>query len=179
MESLQEIEKAQQKEDEIFKEFIRDKVLLNTIKKIDITREVYHDFFKQLSGVTNSSQGEESNPNLYTAHKWVFFTTNYDNAIEEYWVKYRKYRELDLGFTQFPHKRIMNADQFVARYLSNLNGAMQLVKLHGSVNWIKNREGEIEEHPYSSSFESVSSRSGTGDVTSKVSYIIEDIASIS
>jgi hypothetical protein len=118
--------------------------------------------------VTNSSQGEESNPNLYSAHKWVFFTTNYDNAIEEYWVKYRKYLQLDLGFEKVPHERFMDADRFVERYLSNLQGAMQLVKLHGSVKWIKNREGKIEEYPYGSSLDSVSSRSGTGDVTDEI-----------
>jgi hypothetical protein len=151
--------------EETIKESIREKVLLTT-EGIDQVREAYNDFFKQLSTITNSSEGEESNPYKYSAHKWVFFTTNYDNVIEEYWVKFRKYPILDLGFD--PSTRIMNADKFVERHLSNVNSSMQLVKLHGSVNWIKNKEGDIQEHPFGSNYGSVSSRSGTGDIVDEI-----------
>ena len=38
-----------------------------------------------------------------------FFTTNYDNSLEDYWKKYRKYNDLDLGFrkknTHYPYNR--------------------------------------------------------------------------
>lgn len=142
-----------------FKEFIRPKVVLSR-QGIDHLRNVYHDFFEQLHNVTNSNVG--SGPQTYAYDKWVFFTTNYDNAIEEYWVKHRKYIGLDLGFD---HKRIMDADHLVTKHQSSSQVAMQLVKLHGSVNWIKNREGEVEEHPLGITFDSLSSSSGTGDVT--------------
>jgi SIR2-like domain len=153
--------------EENFKDFIRNKFSFNT-QQIDRIRKVYHDFFKQLSSATNSNHGEETNPYTYTAHKWVFFTTNYDNAIEQYWVKYRKYVDLDLGFSHDTHEKLMNADLFVENYLSTTNGAMKLVKLHGSINWIKNREGKIEEHLYGSSLDAVKSGSGTGDVMDEI-----------
>ncbi|MGC1928234.1 MAG: hypothetical protein WA667_04615 [Candidatus Nitrosopolaris sp.] len=93
---------------------------------------------------------------------------NYDNAIEEYWVKYKKYGQLDLGFPHTIYGKFMNADEFVNNYLDTSHSAMQLVKLHGSVNWIKDREGKIEEHAYGLSSDSVSSRSGTGDVAGEI-----------
>jgi hypothetical protein len=37
-------------------------------------------------------------PSTNTYCKWVFFTTNYDNILEEYWINFRKYTNLDLGF---------------------------------------------------------------------------------
>ncbi len=61
----------------------------------------------------------------------------------------------------------MDADEFVINCL-RANGAMKLVKLHGSVNWIKDREGKIQQHAYGSSLDSVSSRSGTGDVAGEI-----------
>ena len=33
----------------------------------------------------------------YANQKWFFFTTNYDGAIEEYWVKLRKTFRVRLG----------------------------------------------------------------------------------
>lgn len=42
----------------------------------------------------------------------------------------------------------MDANELVKKNQLNSNRAMQLVKLHGSVNWIVNNLGEIEEHDY-------------------------------
>ena len=39
----------------------------------------------------------------------------------------------------------------------------QLIKLHGSVNWIRNRQKEIEEHDYNINFDDVKNRSGSKD----------------
>jgi hypothetical protein len=36
----------------------------------------------------------------------------------------------------------MNANPFETNYQINAYNTMQLVKLHGSVNWIKNQKGE-------------------------------------
>ena len=95
--------------------------------------------------MTNCSAGEDSNPYKYTVSKWVFFTTNYDNALEDFWVNHRKYHLLDLGFSVKNGKKVMNGDDFVFRNSNNSNTVMQLIKLHGSVNWIRNRDGDIEE----------------------------------
>jgi SIR2-like domain len=41
---------------------------------------------------------------------------------------------------------------------------MQLVKLHGSGNWVRNRYGEIEEREYNTSLDDIKSRSGSMDI---------------
>ena len=96
-----------------FKKYIRNNVIIHKSKKIDLARKIYFDFFKQLCTVTNCNIGEDLNPNKYTAGKWSFFTTNYDNAIEDFWVRYRGYSELYLGFEQIKEKKVMYADRFL------------------------------------------------------------------
>jgi SIR2-like protein len=41
---------------------------------------------------------------------------------------------------------------------------MQLVKLHGSVNWIRNKAREIEEREYHLNYDQVTRRSGSKDI---------------
>jgi hemoglobin-like flavoprotein len=150
-----------------YKDFIRDKVVLKT-KGIDLLRDVYSDFFRQICNIVNCSNHRDTptnDPYENTFSKWVFFTTNYDNAIEEYWVNHRRYLDLDLGFRQIKTKYpIMEADTFVQTNLSNVQSAMQLVKLHGSANWIRNKLGQIEEHGYNQNMNYIRSKSATGEV---------------
>lgn len=153
--------------EQTYKNFIRDKVVLKT-EGIDSLRKVYEDFFQQVCSIVNCSNHHEaptSDPYENTFHKWVFFTTNYDNAIEEYWINYRKHTMLDLGFKQIGTKYpLMYADEFVQRNLSNVNGAMQLVKLHGSANWIRNKQGQIEEREYNQNMNQIRSRTASGEI---------------
>jgi hypothetical protein len=93
-----------------FKKYDRNKVVITT-QEIDLVRKVYSDFFEQICATASCSAGEE--PHKYTASKWTFFTTNYDNAIEDYMVNHRKYRYLDLGFRDMHRKRVMDAERFV------------------------------------------------------------------
>jgi hypothetical protein len=97
-----------------FKKYIRNNVVILDQKKIDLLRKVYSDFFKQLCTVTNCDNINfgDSNPYKYTHSRWTFFTTNYDNVIEDFWVRGREYSQLYLGFE--PRKTgIMKADRFV------------------------------------------------------------------
>lgn len=131
-----------------FKKYIRKNVVILNYRKIDLLRKVYSDFFKQLCTVTdcNNINSDDSHPNKYTHCKWTFFTTNYDNVLEDFWVKGRGYSDLRLGFGP-QTTGIMKADRFVLNNTEDdhLDSAMQLVKLHGSVNWIRNKAREIEE----------------------------------
>jgi hypothetical protein len=45
--------------------------------------------------------------------KWAFFTTNYENISEDFWVEARRCVGLDLGFELKYGKKIMNADKFL------------------------------------------------------------------
>ena len=152
-----------------YKDFIREKVILKT-SGIDHSRNVYEDFFRQICSIATCNNASQKPPNLSdpyenTYGKWVFFTTNYDNSLEDYWKKYRKYNDLDLGFRKKnTHYPIIEANEFVNRTLSNRHNAIQLVKLHGSVNWIINDQGELEEHDYNENYKSISSRSATNEI---------------
>ena len=114
--------------------------------------------------MANCSAGEDLNPNKNTASKWSFFTTNYDNLIEDYWVNHRKYHYLDLGFRDKNGKKVMDAERFVQYNSSNVYAGMQLVKLHGSVNWVRIKNGDIEEREYHLSLDQVRARSGSMDI---------------
>jgi hypothetical protein len=149
-----------------FKQYIR-KVVIPNSQKIDLARSVYHNFFKHICEITNCANVnyDDSNRYKYTHDKWTFITTNYDNVIEDYWVSERGYSDLYLGFEKLERK-VMNADKFLHNNTKDAHpyNAMQLVKLHGSVNWIKNKYGEIEEREYNTSLDDIKSRSGTMDV---------------
>jgi hypothetical protein len=151
-----------------FKEYIRNHVVIKDSQKIDLSRRVYLDFFRRLCIHTNceNPNSPDSEPNKYTYSKWTFFTTNYDNCIEDFWVRSRGYSHLSLGFDQKNGKKIMNADRFVRRNTeeSGLRSEMQLVKLHGSVNWIKYKNGYIEEHEYHTALDDIGCRSGSNDI---------------
>jgi hypothetical protein len=60
----------------------------------------------------------------------------------------------------------MNADTFLLNNTDDAhpNNAMQLVKLHGSGNWVKNKYREIEEREYNTSLDDIQSRSGSMDI---------------
>ena len=121
---------------------------------------MYFDFFKQLCQLVNC------NDNYAKSYdKWVFFTTNYDNILEEYWVNYRKYLYLDLGFdTDIGNTRkIMFPDRLIEINKNNSETSMQLIKLHGSLNWIRNSQNQIEEHEYNLNIDNVKNRSGSKD----------------
>ena len=74
-----------------FKKYIRSNAVIRKPRMIDRSRSVYSDFFKQLCTAIsscNSTNSEDSNPNKYTVGKWTFFTTNYDNIVEDFWEHY-------------------------------------------------------------------------------------------
>ncbi len=99
-----------------FKRHIRNKVVNRNSKKIDFGRKVYFDFFKQIcANCTNCNniQMSDQDSNKYTHDSWTFFTTNYDNTIEDFWVRSRRYSILDLGFEPKQGKSIMNAENFI------------------------------------------------------------------
>jgi SIR2-like protein len=149
-----------------FKKHIRNNVAIKKPKKISLARKVYLDFFKQLGTVTNSSTGGDSNQFAYTA-KWPIFTTNYDNVIEDFWVRDRNF-PLDLGFENSPinNRRVMKADEYTEKHTAH--GNMPLIKLHGSVNWVREMNDEIVEHPLFLSLDDVRSTSGSEDILEEI-----------
>ena len=109
-------------------------------------------------------QMPDQDPGKYTHDSWAFFTTNYDNTIEDFWVRSRRYSILDLGFELKQGKPVMNAENFIINNSSNKMKAMQLIKLHGSVNWIRNRDRDIEEVEYNMNYDEIKKRTGSSDI---------------
>jgi hypothetical protein len=150
-----------------FKKHVRKKVVNRNSRKIDLGRKVYFDFFKQIcANCTNCTnvQKPDGDPSKYTHDSWTFFTTNYDNTIEDFWVKSRGYFLLDLGFELKQGKRVMNAENFIINNSSNNVTAMQLIKLHGSVNWIRNRDRDIEQVEYNMNYDDIKKRTGSSEI---------------
>lgn len=151
-----------------YKAHVRANVVIRRPQMTDLCREVYIDFFRQICSVStcNSENAPESDLGKYIHANWTFFTTNYDNTIEDFWFNERKYTDLDLGFKYRDGRKIMDANSFLYSNTEGFNrmNVMQLVKLHGSVNWIKNIDNQIEEHPYHSNFEHIKSIRGSKDI---------------
>ena len=57
----------------------------------------------------------------------------------------------------------MDAENFVYNNSTNVK-AMQLTKLHGSVNWIRNRDEDIEEVEYNLNYDDIKKRTGSNDI---------------
>jgi hypothetical protein len=152
-----------------YRKYIRSKVIVPNSGKIDYSRKVYTDFFKQICNVSTCDNATAPDTDLgkFRYKKWTFFTTNYDNVLEGFWVEERGNHDLDLGFKSKHGKRIMNPDQFLRSNTKQFNviSALQLVKLHGSVNWTKNKDNDIEEHDYHLNLENIRSRRGSKDIT--------------
>lgn len=152
-----------------FQQHIRKLVVIRGSNNIDHIRDVYGDFFKQICSISTctNATSPELDPNKYTNDEWIFFTTNYDNAIEEFWVNGREHRQLSLGFEK--ENKIMRPNRFLCNNTDERDvTAMQLVKLHGSVNWIKNRNLEIREMGYHLSLEDMKPMSGSKDIESDI-----------
>jgi SIR2-like domain len=155
-----------------YKKHVRSNVVIKGSRKIDRSRIVYFDFFRKICSVSvcDNIGSPDTDSWKYTHGKWTFFTTNYDNIIEDFWVSERDYTNLDLGFRQPDHRKVMDADRFLYSNTvgSKISHAMQLVKLHGSINWIRNKNNQIEEHSYHLTLDNVRSMSGTRDISEDI-----------
>ncbi|MGH9927330.1 MAG: SIR2 family protein, partial [Nitrososphaeraceae archaeon] len=153
-----------------YRKYVRSKVIIRN-SKFDLSRKVYTDFFKQIYKVSVIKEPDKPDTDLrdISYDKWIFFTTNYDNILEDFWVKEQRYVYLDLGF-ELNGKKIMKADKLLSRNVESYSGksAMQLVKLHGSLNWIINMDNEIKELPLNFGLDDIRPRSGSKDITEEL-----------
>jgi hypothetical protein len=106
----------------------------------------YTNFFNIISNTTNAPQ---TSSNLKYDNRWTLFTTNYDRCLEAFWRENFRV-SLDTGFRG--KDGTLSSDHFLYTYgsqvssLRNVSGNPRLVKLHGSITWLKREDtGEIEE----------------------------------
>lgn len=99
--------------------------------------QIYTSFFNTISaGFTNTLQKES----LLHDRPWTIFTTNYDLCLETLWRD--KYKiDIYTGFKNLGTK--FAPDYFLYHYKGELlyrsthDNIVRIVKLHGSINWLK------------------------------------------
>jgi NAD-dependent SIR2 family protein deacetylase len=127
--------------------FVRNICVLDSSNTMKLSG-VYSNFFNTIS---DALQGVPIHPNSNTKYdeNWTIFTTNYDLCFETFW---RDHKRIPL-FTGF------RSDEFSPNYflyysngdLLNRNTyyhIMRLVKLHGSIAWLRTRDDQIKETVY-------------------------------
>jgi len=122
----------------LFQKFVRTQCRIKPEFR-DHVGAVYKDFFSKIASISTSSTKHDD----FSFSNWTMFTTNYDRCIEYFW---RDYMEMPLytGFTSQPGTihEVLRPETF--RLPSD---RVQLVKIHGSTTWLKNRKSQriIEE----------------------------------
>lgn len=136
---------------------LRNELLHDFIESINVdynastsyqTRNLYQRFVQGL-GRSRQILAKQNNQSLFDAVN--MFTTNYD-LFHEYAIEDNRYQYTD-GFTntltrifalnEF-HKRPTDLDDRFRDRLEPINPFFRLYKLHGSINWQKSENGEIQ-----------------------------------
>ena len=127
-----------------FQNFVREKCIIPQ-ESFDKIGMVYHDFFNRFA--LEFPEGINTNGSYAWHDSWTIFTTNYDTCLEHYW-RVKAGVGIDTGF-EFDRARNVNTLRS-RRFLMGDSGK-QLVKLHGSVNWlIEERTGDVVEEEMTS-----------------------------
>lgn len=111
--------------------------------------QIYTDFFNTLGeGFTPTL---EQKPLRYD-RTWTIFTTNYDQCLE---ILLREKYEIDVftgfknGGKKFSPDYFLYYDEGELLNRTTRNIIIRIVKLHGSINWLKNREtNKVEEKEF-------------------------------
>lgn len=149
-----------------FEIFIKEHCLINdnNFEEID---KVYSEFFDFLAKNGHKAKINGKNINFgggyissgaHYYRYWPIFTTNYDLCIESYWEG--KNIPFNTGFRYDSSRRssIMDPNIFANQ------PELKLFKLHGSINWFREEDGEIVEYSQRPSGPSFRRRQPLGEV---------------
>lgn len=127
-----------------FQNFVRERCVIPQ-ESFDRIGAVYHDFFNRFA-LELREAGVSTNGDYAWHDSWEIFTTNYDTCLEYYW-RVKAGAGIDTGF-EFDTARNVSTLRS-EKFLRNIG--KQLVKLHGSVNWlIEERTGDVIEEEMTS-----------------------------
>jgi len=123
---------------EKFQTFVRRKCITHELSRLKV-RQVYQDLFNRfaLEDVTDYNQRD----GFAWLDSWTMFTTNYDTCLEYYWRQVARVR-IDTGFEPDNVRavRVLRSRRFLEY------DGLQLLKLHGSINWkLEKGTGEVTE----------------------------------
>lgn len=161
-----------------YKEFIRGKLVLDS-NKVDRINKIYDDFFGSLHHfLTNPSHSianiqpyskvKKSNRTLHQGFN--IFTTNYDTSIEKYF--FDKIDDYDVytggvSYLRNPD-RIIEIEDISKTIYCKSETHMNLIKLHGSVNWIKNINGDLIQKDIHSSYDTIKAQNESGFIKDEI-----------
>lgn len=160
-----------------YKQFIRSKMELDTpiINKIF---SIYDNLFGNLYLYYNNedpfkkaepySKVDHSFRNMH--NHFNIFTTNYDTAVEKYF--YTKLKDLTYytgAIKDLYNEDKLDMDEFVRRCFSTQKQSiMRIIKLHGSINWIKDKDGSLIQKDLHNTYETI-------EKSNESDYIKEEI----
>ncbi len=124
-----------------YQKFIREKCRINPANRQKLF-DVYGNFF---TGAEKWSEAASTTNQIRYHREWTFFTTNYDRCLEVFW---REHASVDIytGFDPSVSKNILQVEKLLRH---SQKGVPDLIKLHGSTNWLRHKElGQIEEKEY-------------------------------
>ena len=127
-----------------FQNFVREKCLIPA-RSYGKIREVYQDFFNRLwvEATSRSSPPSKTKGNYRYCETWTMFTTNYDTCLEYYWREIVRV-PLNTGF-DFDRARNTMVSSPHRLYDYSRPNEMRLLKLHGSVSWLVEKNGTVVE----------------------------------
>jgi hypothetical protein len=122
-----------------FENFIREECLIPEESYPRIS-QTYGDFFSQIQETTRSSSSQTHRTRGDVKYcTWTIFTTNYDTCLEYFWREYVR-TDTYTGFRYDERRRAQILDNSYKR-----GNEINLVKLHGSLNWMIEPDGNIIE----------------------------------
>ncbi|WP_458743259.1 SIR2 family protein [Candidatus Nitrosocosmicus sp. T] len=154
-----------------YKEFIRSSMSFDQ-HKVDLIEKIYDNFFGVLhSLITKNELDEDTIPyskiNSSLHNNFNIFTTNYDTAIEKYFKDIVEYKEFDTGAIGFDSE--IKMDEFIKRYWCRNNETrMKIIKLHGSVNWIKDEKNRLIQKSLEDNYDRVRSMNSSNSIKDEV-----------
>ena len=103
---------------------------LSAEEKNDVYQNSYHALFSHIPGKKN-----EYEDNKY-AIEWRAYTTNYDSIFEDFWADYLKLKDYFMNDQNSKHEVLSTTS-------APNSDALSLIKLHGSIDWVKEKSGKI------------------------------------
>lgn len=160
-----------------YKEFIRSKMELVT-PIIEKAFSIYDNLFGNLLHYYNNRDLSEKaepyskiDPSFRNIHNhFNIFTTNYDTAIEKYFHTRLKDLTYYTGATNDLYKENeLDMDAFVRNCFSTQNQSiMRIIKLHGSINWIKDKDGKLIQKNLHDTYQTIEKSNESGYIKDEI-----------
>lgn len=160
-----------------YKQFIRSQMKLSK-SRIDNANLIFDNLFGNLYHYYNSDKPSKKvepyssiDSSYHNMHRhFNIFTTNYDTMIEKYFRDKVKDSSLYTGAREeFGKDGYLDMDEFVRRCFSTQEQSiLRVIKLHGSINWIKDKDGNLIQKGLNESYQSIEESNESGYINDEI-----------